>query len=182
LKDEKCDGCGLDPHTVDCVKETNQQQRREEMGPRLQILNRQLEKTTDKEERVRLLQSFGEEQGRLVLDSCRGRGNARGGGKGAGGHGHVQGGGRGESGHRVTTTTAPTVAVVSDTVQGDKATVKQITTPMTEKMTPNDQEICKKHNICKLHAVYGDCKFGTLCRSSYLSETERVPVGDRTKD
>ncbi len=29
LKDEKCDGCGLDPHTGDCVKETNQQQRRE---------------------------------------------------------------------------------------------------------------------------------------------------------
>jgi hypothetical protein len=128
LKDEKCDGCGLDPHTGDCVKQANQQRterRREEMGPRLQILNRQLEKTTDKEERVRLLQAFGEEQGRLALGSGRGRGNAIGAGKGAGGHGHVQGGGRGASGHRVPTATAPTAAVVSDAVQGDKATDKQ---------------------------------------------------------
>ncbi len=39
LKDEKCDGCGLDPHTGDCVKEANQQRRREEMGQRLQILH-----------------------------------------------------------------------------------------------------------------------------------------------
>jgi hypothetical protein len=79
----------------------------------------------------------------------------------------------------VTTATAPTVAVVSDTVQGDQATVKQITTPMTEKMTPKDQEIWKKHNICKLHAMYADCKFGTLCRSSYLSEAERKTKGLR---
>ncbi len=79
----------------------------------------------------------------------------------------------------MTTATALTVAVVSDTVQGDKATVKQITTPMTEKMTPKDQEICKKHNICKLHAMYDDCKFGTLCRSSCMSEAERKTKGLR---
>ena len=72
LKDAKCDGCGLHPHTGDCVKQTNQQRRREEMGPRRQILNRQLVKTTDKEEIVRLLQAFGEEQGQLALGSGRG--------------------------------------------------------------------------------------------------------------
>ncbi len=134
LKDAKCDGCGLDPHTGDCVQQTNQQRRREEMGPRRQILNRHLVKTTDKEEIVRLLQAFGEEQGRLALGSGRDRGNARGEGKG-----------------------------------GNKATGKQIARPMTEKMKPKDQEICKKHDICKWHAMYGDCKFGTLCRSSHLS-------------
>ena len=79
--------------------------------------------------------------------------------------------------HRVPTATAPTAAVVSDAVQGDKATGKQITRTMAEKMTPKDQETCKKHNICKWHAMYGDCKFGTLCRSSHLSAAERKAKG-----
>jgi hypothetical protein len=35
FKDEKCDGCGLDPHTGDCVKKANLKWWREEMGPRI---------------------------------------------------------------------------------------------------------------------------------------------------
>ena len=42
LKDGKCDGCGLDAHTGDCVKQANQQRMREEMAPAMQILARKL--------------------------------------------------------------------------------------------------------------------------------------------
>ncbi len=68
------------------------------------------------------------------------------------------------------TATAPTAAVVSGAAKGDKVAGSQ---PMAEKMTPKDQEICNKHNICKWHAMYGDCKFGALCRSMHLSAAER---------
>ena len=127
-----------------------------------------MEKATDKEERVRLLREYGEEQGRLALGSGRGRGNARGGGKGAGGHGNVQGAG---------TANAPTAAVVSGAAMEDEAAGSQIARPMAEKMTPKDQEICNKHNICKWHAVYGGCKFGPSCRSLHLSAAERKTKG-----
>ena len=106
---------------------------------RLQILNLQLEKAADKEERVRLLREYGEEQGRLSLGSA--------------------------------------AAVVSGAAKEDKAADSQIARPMAEKMTPKDQEICNKHNICKWHAVYGDCKFGPSCRSLHLSAAERKTKG-----
>ncbi len=155
LKDGKCAGCGLDAHTGDCVKQANQQRRREEMAPRLQILARMLDKAPNKEERERLLWEYGKEQGRLALGRGRGRGNAQGGGRGTGGRGNLQGGGRGASGQRVPAATAPTAAVVSGAEKGDKAAASQIARPMAEKMTPKGQEICK-HNICKWHAVHDD--------------------------
>ena len=80
LKGEKCDGCGLDPHTGDCVKKANLQRRREEMGPRIQILNLQLERTTDQQKRVQLLRDYGEEIGRMAIGNG-GRVKAKGGGK-----------------------------------------------------------------------------------------------------
>ena len=48
---------------------------------------------------------------------------------------------------------------------------------MAEKMTPKDQEICAKHNICKWHVVYGDCKFGSSCKNLHMSVKERKEKG-----
>jgi hypothetical protein len=67
--------------------------------------------------------------------------------------------------------------VISGAAKGDKGAGNQIAKPIVERMTPKDQEICNKYNICKWHAVCGDCKFGTKCRNQHMSEVERKAKG-----
>jgi hypothetical protein len=119
LKDEKFDGCGLDPHTGDCVKKFNLQRRREELGPKVQYLYRQLEKTTNQQQRVQLLHEFGEELGRRSI--------------GNGGRVKTKGGGNVPQGQRVPTSSVPTEAVISGTAKGDKGAGNQIAKPRTSR-------------------------------------------------
>jgi hypothetical protein len=179
-KDGKCDGCGLDAHSGDCVKVANRQRKAEEMAPQVQALLGKLDQATGGE-KVRLLSEFGFQQGQLALGRGNGRGGALSGGKGRGRGDAISGAkgaggiGRGAAfGQRVPTATAPTAAVISGAEKGDKAAGAKKT--MAD-MSTKDKEICEENNICKWFALFGDCKFGAQCRNKHVSEKERKKKG-----
>jgi len=179
-KDAKCDGCGLDAHSGDCVKVANRQRKAEEMAPQVQALLGKLDQATGGE-KVRLLSEFGFQQGQLALGRGNGRGGALSGGKGRGRGDAISGAkgaggiGRGAAfGQRVPTATAPTAAVISGAEKVDKAAGAKKT--MAD-MSTKDKEICEEHNICKWFALFGDCKFGAQCRNKHVSEKERKKKG-----
>jgi hypothetical protein len=181
MKDGKCDGCGLDAHSGDCVKVANRQRKSEEMTPHVQALLGKLDQATGGE-KVRLLSEFGYQQGRLALGRGNGRGGTlsggRGNGRGAASGGRGAGSGvRGDAfGQRVPTATAPTAAVVSGAEKADKAAGAKVGKTMAD-MSTKDKEICEKNNICKWFAYYGDCKYGAQCRNVHMSEKDRKQKG-----
>ena len=108
------------------------------------------------------MKQFGYEMGRLVLTRERGRGGARGGGRGAAG-GNL----------RVPTASAPTAAAVADAGKAEKANTDQKVT----QMSPEDLKISKDNQVYRIHTTSGTCKFEGNFRWKHTTTDEHKKMG-----